>query len=406
MQMNFSESFIQALDSLKSNKLRSFLTMLGIVMGVFSIITIMALGSATESYMNAQFEKIGANTISITYKNMNVDKKDWLTLKDMEYVKEAAPEIKNISTNIQKRGTIRIDDKTKDALVLGVSSQFKNFGIIEMKYGRFINDFDVTKRSKFVVVDELFVKKFFKEGQDVTGETITLKTSSGTSVSLKIIGVMSSGENMFEGIMESDLIPAVIYMPITTVQQLYPNSERLSSIDVSLVEKDKLREVGRRIVQYLEMKHGSEDVYMAQNSADIQKAFSDVLGVVSSILLVIAVITLIVGGIGIVNILLVSVTERIREIGIRKALGAQKKDIVLQFLTESMLMTGIAGLVGILLGVVAGGIISALIKIPPVVDLKVIIMAFLGSVALGIIFGVYPAKRAADLDPIESLRYE
>ena len=105
---------------------------------------------------------------------------------------------------------------------------------------------------------------------------------------------MSSGENMFEGIMESDLIPAVIYMPITTVQQLYPNSERLSSIDVSLVEKDKLREVGRRIVQYLEMKHGSEDVYMAQNSADIQKAFSDVLGVVSSILLVIAVITLIV----------------------------------------------------------------------------------------------------------------
>ena len=101
--MNFSESFIQALDSLKSNKLRSFLTMLGIVMGVFSIITIMALGSATESYMNAQFEKIGANTISITYKNMNVDKKDWLTLKDMEYVKEAAPEIKNISTNIQKR---------------------------------------------------------------------------------------------------------------------------------------------------------------------------------------------------------------------------------------------------------------------------------------------------------------
>jgi putative ABC transport system permease protein len=256
------------------------------------------------------------------------------------------------------------------------------------------------------VVDELFVRKYFKEGQDVTGESIMLKTPTGTSVSLKIIGVVSSGENVFEGIMESDLIPAVIFMPITTVQQLYPNSERLSSIDVSLVEKDKLREVGKKIVKYLEMKHDSEDVYMAQNSADIQKAFSDVLGVVSSILLVIAVITLIVGGIGIVNILLVSVTERIREIGIRKALGAQKKDIVLQFLTESILMTGIAGLAGIFLGVVAGGIISSLIKIPPVVDLKVIVLAFLGSVALGIIFGVYPAKRAADLDPIESLRHE
>lgn len=397
---------MQAMESLKSNKLRSILTMLGIVMGVFSIITIMALGSATENYMNVQFERIGANTISITYKNMNVDRKDWLTLKDMDYVREAAPEIKNIATSIQKRGTLRIGDRTKDALVFGVSSQYKNFAIIEMESGRFINDFDVTKRSKFVVVDELFVRKYFKEGQDVTGESIMLKTPTGTSVSLKIIGVVSSGENVFEGIMESDLIPAVIFMPITTVQQLYPNSERLSSIDVSLVEKDKLREVGKKIVKYLEMKHDSEDVYMAQNSADIQKAFSDVLGVVSSILLVIAVITLIVGGIGIVNILLVSVTERIREIGIRKALGAQKKDIVLQFLTESILMTGIAGLAGIFLGVVAGGIISSLIKIPPVVDLKVIVLAFLGSVALGIIFGVYPAKRAADLDPIESLRHE
>lgn len=404
--MNFSESLMQALDSLRSNKLRSFLTMLGIVMGVFSIITIMALGSATENYMNAQFEKIGANTISITYKNIDVDKRDWLTLKDMEYVKEAAPEIKNIATNIQKRGTVRVNDKTKDAVVIGVSSQYKNFMIIEMKYGRFINDFDVTKRSKFVVVDELFVKKFYGGDRDVTGETITLKTASGSTVPLKITGVMSSGESVFEGIMESELVPAIMYMPITTVQQVYPNSEKLSSIDVTLVDKDKLREVGRKIVSYLEMKHGSEDVYIAQNSADIQKAFSDVLGVVSSILLVIAVITLVVGGIGIVNILLVSVTERIREIGIRKALGAQKKDIVMQFLTESMMMTGCAGLVGILLGVIAGGIISSLIKIPPVVDWKVIIMAFLGSVALGIIFGVYPAKRAADLDPIESLRYE
>jgi putative ABC transport system permease protein len=162
--MNFSESFRQALDSLKANKLRSVLTMLGIVMGVFSIITIMALGSATENYMNAQFEKIGANTISIGYKNYNVDKKDWLSLKDMDYIKEAAPEIKNIATNIQRSGTVRVGEKTKSAVVLGVSSQFKNFSLIEMKSGRFINDFDVSKRTKTVVVDEQFVKKFFKEG--------------------------------------------------------------------------------------------------------------------------------------------------------------------------------------------------------------------------------------------------
>jgi putative ABC transport system permease protein len=275
-----------------------------------------------------------------------------------------------------------------------------------MVYGRFINEFDVSRRSKVVVVDELFVKKFYNEGQDIVGEMIQLKTSSGNTVSLKVIGVMSSGDDVFEGMLSSDLIPAIIFMPITTFQSIYPNSERLASIDVTLVEKDKLREVGDRIVKYLELKHGGKDIYLAQNSADIQKAVGDVLGVVSSILLVIALITLVVGGIGIVNILLVSVTERIREIGIRKALGAQKKDIVLQFLTESIIMTGISGIIGIFLGIIAGGIISAMIKIPPVVDLPVIILAFLGSVVLGIIFGVYPAKRAADLDPIESLRYE
>lgn len=403
--MNFSESFKQAMDSLKANKLRSILTMLGIIMGVFSIITIMALGSAAEAYMNSQFEKIGANTITISYKK-SVDKKDWLRMEDMETVKKIAPEIKNIATMQTKRGSLRIGNETRDAVINAVSSQYKNFDLIEMAQGRFINEFDISARAKVIIVDERFVEKYFKAGQDVTGETISLKTPAGSTVTLKIIGVKKIGDDLFESMYSSDMIPAFVYMPITTVQSIYPNSERLESIMVSLVEKDKLRDVGKRIVSALEMKHGSEDVYMAQNSADLQQAFSDVLGVISSVLLVIAIITLIVGGIGIINILLVSVTERIREIGIRKALGAQKKDIILQFITESIIMTGTSGLVGIIIGVIAGGIISSLIKIPPIVDFKVIILAFLGSIALGLIFGVYPAKRAADLDPIESLRYE
>ncbi len=404
--MNFSESFKQALDSLKVNKLRSILTMIGIVMGVFSVITIMALGSAAEAYMNSQFEKIGANTITITYKEMSVDKKDWLLMEDMDAIKKIAPEIKNIATYQQKGGKLRIGSKTKDAFILGVSSQYKNFDLIEMAEGRFINEFDTASRNKAIIVDESFVKKYFKPGQNVVGEKITLKTPAGSTVALKIVGIKKSGDDLFESMYSSDMIPAIVYMPITAVQSIYPNSDRLESIMVSMVDKDKLRDVGKRIVRALETKHGSENVYMAQNSADMQKAISDVLGVVSSVLLVIAIITLIVGGIGIVNILLVSVTERIREIGLRKALGAQKKDIVLQFITESIIMTGISGIIGIILGVLAGSVISSLIKIPPVVDFKVIILSFLGSVALGLIFGVYPAKLAADLDPIESLRYE
>ena len=371
--MNFSESFRQALDSLRANKLRSFLTMLGIVMGVFSIITIMALGSAAEAYMNSQFERIGANTITITYKDQAVDKKDWLVMDDFETVKK---------------------------------SQYKSFDLIEMAEGRFINEFDVAARTKVVIVEEAFAEKYFKKDRNVVGKKITLKTSQGSTVSLKIIGVKKSGDDLFGDMYSNDMMPAIIYMPVTAMQSLYPDSEKLDSIIVSLTEKQKLREVGKRIVRSLELSHGSEDKYMAQNSADIQKAISDVLGVISSVLLVIAIITLIVGGIGIVNILLVSVTERIREIGIRKALGARKKDIIIQFITESIIMTGTSGIMGIILGIIAGGVIASLIKIPPVVDVKVIILAFLGSAALGMIFGVYPAKKAADLDPIESLRYE
>lgn len=407
--MNFSESFKQAFDSLKANKLRSILTMLGIVMGVFSVITIMAIGTAAEGYMNSQFEKIGANTISITYKTRNVDQQYWLRLEDMETVKKAAPEIKNIATVIQKTGSVRVDGKTRDAMVFGVSSQYKSFDLIEMAEGRFINDFDVSAVSKVVIVDESFVKKYFKNiknQKDVIGEPVILRTPSGSTSSVKIIGIKKSGNDLFDSMLNNENVPVIVYMPVTALQSIYPNGERLEAISVSVVEKKKLKEVGNRIVKALETKKGKTDIYMARNSADIQKAISDVLNVISSVLLVIAIITLIVGGIGIVNILLVSVTERIREIGIRKALGAQRKDIVLQFITESIIMTGLSGIVGIILGIVAGSIISYLIKLPPIVDLKVILLSFFGSVALGLIFGVYPAKRAADLDPIESLRYE
>jgi putative ABC transport system permease protein len=240
----------------------------------------------------------------------------------------------------------------------------------------------------------------------VIGKKVEFMTPSGTRMSLKIAGVIKSGDDLFGSMYSSDKIPAIIYMPITTVQSIYPNGERLESIMISLTDKDGLGDMGKRIVRALELKHGSKDTYSASNSADMQQVFGQVLNIISSVLLVIAIITLIVGGIGIINILLVSVTERIREIGIRKALGAQKKDIILQFITESIIMTGTSGIIGILLGILAGSIISKLIKIPPTVDWKVIILAFLGSVALGLIFGVYPAKRAADLDPIESLRYE
>lgn len=400
--MIFLELFKQAFDSLRANKMRSLLTMLGIIMGVFSVIAIMALGNATESYISSEFEKIGANTFTIYNKGDEITRNEWLTLDDLNAISANIPEVKNITTISQYSGQIRIDSKTQRAIISGVTSQHKNFAVIEMAAGRFISSFDDTARARVVVVDEAFAKRYFNK-VDIIGEIINIRLGQ-YGIKAKVVGVVSSGDDLISEF-AGDQIPVIIFMPIRTIQSI-TNQTRLASIMYSLEKDADVQVVNNKIIGLLERMHRKKDIYYLQSMQDVQKMFTDVIGVITSVLLVIAVITLIVGGIGIINILLVSVTERIREIGIRKALGALKRDIVIQFLLESIIMTGFAGLIGIVLGITAGNIISAWIKIPPAVDMTTVVASFSMSVILGLIFGVYPAKKAADLDPIEALRYE
>jgi len=397
--MSFLESLKQALDSLRFSKLRTFLTMLGIIMGVFSVITIISIGNATQSYLDNEFAKIGANIIS--FNGTNDDSK--LVLDDMNLIKKASPEIKNVFSVVSGSASTLINKKDETVYYTGISSQYKSLSAIEMLNGRFINQIDVDYSTNVVVIDEGGAVKLFKK-TNVIGEKIEIKDQSTNQTKIfKIIGVTKSESGMFG--MFGEFMPIVAYMPITSSMD-FCNKNNVDSISIAVDNKTGLSNVGNRIVKALKFKYGSDKKYTAQNTADTQKTLSKVTLALSSLLLVIAIITLLVGGIGIVNILLVSVTERIREIGIRKALGAQKKDIVMQFLAESIIITGVSGIIGIALGVGLGAIISNLIKIPPVVDLKIILLTILGSITLGIIFGVYPAKKAADLDPIESLRYE
>lgn len=392
----------QAFDSLKANKMRSFLTMLGIAMGVFSVIAIMALGNATENYIEAQFEKIGANTYNIYTIGNDITQNERLSLDDIDLLVENVPEIKNITTLGQWYGQLRMGTETRNAMIYEVTSQYKNFTVLEMAAGRFISNFDDIARAKVCVVEQSFAERYFGKA-DIVGEVLNLKLSR-YNIKVKVIGVVTTEDNLLTGL-AGDQMPVTLYMPIKTVQSITGN-DRLDTIMFSLYPDTDVQLVNNKIIGLLERVHRREDIYYLQSMEDVQKMFSDVINVITMVLLVISIITLVVGGIGIINILLVSVTERIREIGIRKALGAQKRDIVMQFLLESIIMTGFAGLIGIVLGVVAGNIISSLIKIPPAVDVEIIIMSFSISVILGLIFGVYPAKKAADLDPIEALRYE
>ncbi len=404
--MNIIESFKQALSSLRANKLRSILTMLGIVMGVFSVITIVAIGNATQRYMDSEFAKIGANVLVISYKSGSITTNDVLKNDDMKAMSKVE-EIKHVGTSMGGSGTIRLGDKTRNANITGISGQYNEIMPTELSQGRMINEIDNTMRSNVVVIKEDFARANFKDENPI-GKKLRVRLGSGTSLNLTVIGVEKKEDSIFGDMMMYESQSVALTIPLTTLQANIPWTDQLNYIYATVEEREPeaLKKIADKVIRIVEQKHGNKDKYYVEFLSELQEQLNSILGIVSSVLLVVAVITLVVGGIGIVNILLVSVTERIREIGVRKALGAQKKDIVIQFITESIILTGISGSVGILLGVLAGFVISSAISIPPTVDGVVVILAFLGSVALGLLFGVYPAKRAADLDPIESLRYE
>ncbi|MDQ2087565.1 ABC transporter permease [Herbivorax sp. ANBcel31] len=402
--MKFIENLKQAFFAFGSNKLRSFLTTLGIIMGVFSIIAIMAIGNAAQTFMASEFERMGSNTIMIQYSGSNITQDDWLYYEDLEMLVDQIPQIRNISAYGWSGGTINFEDDTRRVTVQGITSQYSSFQTIDIAAGRFINEIDFSEVRNVAFVDDNFARRHFNR-VDIVGEEIALESHSGNVIRLMIIGVQSTEGDLFASMMSDDAFPANVYIPLSTYQHFY-NQQALEGIDMSVEDGSDLQSVGERAIRLLEFRKDNENKYQATSVQEIQEGVGEILNVISLVLLAIAAITLVVGGIGIVNILLVSVTERIREIGIRKALGAQKRDIVFQFLMESIIITGFGGVIGILIGIIVGNVLSKLINIPPVVDLKLIIGAFLISVILGIIFGVYPAKKAADLDPIEAIRHE
>lgn len=403
--MLFGENFKQAYISLKSNKLRSILTMLGIIMGVFSVVAILAISNAAKVFMSTEFEKLGANTIYAQYAGDGDNATELLTLDDLENIVKGMPEVKNLTAAQVFSSSLHTEGgEERNATLIGTTSQYTSFNVLEMAEGRFLSAADVEGNRRVAIIPDTFAKETFGT-LEVLGKELSLFNDYDEVMKYRIIGVLSTEGDLFSSMLAGLDLPVEVIVPITTVQEFYDN-EYITQIQISVNDDVDLKAAGNKLIRLLEFTHNAEDVYFATSVEDIQQSVGSVLNVVSAILLVIAIITLVVGGIGIINILLVSVTERIREIGLRKAIGARKKDIILQFLTESVIMTGFSGLIGIILGVSVGGIISAVINIPPVVDLKIIISTFMGSVVLGIIFGVYPAKRAADLDPIESLRYE
>lgn len=401
--MTLLENFKMALDSIRSNKMRSFLTMLGIIIGISSVITILALGAGGKNTITGEFEKIGASTLSIKIDPQKASNSDYFTLEDVKNLTERGSSIKYVSPGVNKQGNATSQSKSKRAVITGGSVDLKYIQNTEILYGRFFNEREYAEGKPVIVIDEIAAKDLFGY-KDVVGKSINLGNRT-SSKKVEIIGVSKSSDLMFGG---NENMPVFVMTPITFLMQLYPNDFVIDNITISATSKEKIEQAGNEALNILESRHGNKgrEVYKAENLMKQLDQINQVMDIFTAFIGAVAAISLLVGGIGVMNIMLVSVTERTREIGIRKAIGATTNAILLQFLTESVIISLMGGIIGMILGIVGASVIGSFAKITPSVSFKDVIMVIIFSSAVGIFFGIYPARKAAKLNPIDALRYE
>lgn len=399
--MSLLDSIKIALSSILAHKLRSGLTMLGIIIGVGSIITVVAIGQGGEASLKSQFVGTGSNMISVNYSpdindsfDMKSEEKPKLTEEDIFEIRKI-PEILHVIKMNSSMETLDINDKKDLVNVKGLEEEYFVANKVKLLKGRSLNDVDIEQGNNVIMISSGVEKKIFKSENPI-GKIMELKGQP-----MQIIGVYKAEEGFME-IGDSEAL-----IPLSLWPTLY-GTEKINSISVQAKNVDNLDDAGKKTANVLNSRKPIEFTgkYEVMNLKEIQESISQMTNIMTMIIGGIASISLIVGGIGVMNIMLVSVTERTREIGIRKALGATRGKILLQFLIEAVMLTLLGGLVGIGLGYSGAYIVSSIAKWPPLVSWNVVVGGVLFSMVLGIIFGLIPANKAAKLDPIEALRYE
>ncbi len=407
--MELTEIISEAANTLFTNRLRTALATLGIVIGIGSVIALISLGAGSQKAVSDQIQSLGSNLLTIspgsqtsgsvrsaTGSNTTLtydDAKAILTSPKVTTVSEVSPEL-------SRRSQVTTGGANTNTQVIGVEPVYSEVHKITVSSGSFVSERDVTSMTKVAVLGPQVVTDLFGKGANPTGKNIRIEGQS-----FRVIGVTESkGGSGFQN--QDD----IIYVPLTTAQKSLYGANYLSSIAIAAKSEDEMvtaqDEVGYLLLDRHNISDPADADFRIMSQSDILSAASSVTSTFTTLLTGIAAISLVVGGIGIMNIMLVTVTERTREIGLRKALGAKKKNIITQFLIEAIILTFAGGIIGMLVGIFTSFVISKLMSIAFTVSVGSIVLAIGVSGATGIVFGWYPARKASNLEPIEALRYE
>ncbi len=408
--MNAWQPFVDALQSLTANKLRSGLTILGIVIGVGAVIALLGIGQGAGNTITGSIEDIGTNLLFVfSGGGEDVRNSKPLTLGDADAIADpfAAPSVVGVAPLLQGNGEVSYGGETFVTTVMGITPDYsvvRNWNVTE---GEFFNEAHMLGRAAVVLLGTEVAEGLFGRTEGIVGETIRVEGQP-----FRVIGVMEEkGGSAFGS--EDDRI----FVPMTTAQTRLLRRGGRNQVDMILVQAitpEAVPQAGEEVAQILRARHRTEigqDDFTIFNQQDFLSTAATITNVLTIFLGGIAAISLLVGGIGIMNIMLVSVVERTREIGLRKAVGARKRDILIQFLMESSLLSLLGGVIGILLGWAIAALVGQIAAandadIVPVISLNSVLLATIFSTAVGLFFGLYPANRAASLEPVEALRYE
>lgn len=406
--MNYTNLVKIAKNALMRNKFRAFLTMLGIIIGVASVIAMLAIGQGSKKSIQDQMSSMGSNLVFIMPGSqqrggiqMGNSSSQALKLTDVEAIRLQCPDITAVSPEVRTSGQAVFGNSNWPTSIYGGNIQYFGIKKIEVESGRIFTDQEISGLAKVCLIGKTVIKNILPKGIDPIGQTIRFK-----NIPMKVIGVLSEkGENSF-GQDQDDLLIS----PYTTVQRRFLAIDYVQGIYTSAISEEKTQDAIAELQAVMRKQHKiakpEDDDFRVMSQSELVKTFSSISDILTTLLGAIAGISLLVGGIGIMNIMYVSVTERTREIGLRMSIGGKGIDILMQFLIESTMLSVVGGLIGIGFGYLISSVVGSLMGWPVVIMTQSVVVSFLVCAAIGIFFGWYPAKKASNLNPIDALRYE